>query len=135
MRTSVALMCIAVAAFMGFANSSDLTVGQRYEIVGELYAFGVATNLDTRQLSSISLVPLRLSGPEILWQRAIPKGSTLAIVGKAAARWPGFLHPDRYFVRLTGVDVPVGIPVMIDLMRGIEGTSTALNPSIFKPLP
>lgn len=122
--------CWSIAVRAG----DDLRVGQRFEIVGELYAHGVAHNLDSRQLSVISLVPLRLSGSEILSRQLVPKGSVLTIVDQRPKRFLSFLYPDEYVVRVTGIDAPAGIPLVMTLSRGIEGKSTALNPAIFKPL-
>jgi hypothetical protein len=134
------LFVLAVALFSPLEadsapDNSDLRAGQKYEIVGELYAHGVADDLNSRQLSVISLVPLRLSGPEIISRALVPKGSILTIVDRGPKRFFSFLYPDEYIVRVAGLDAPAGIPVVIDLSRGIEGRSTPLNPEIFKPLP
>src|SRR4051812_31830994 len=91
--------------------SDDPRIDQRYEIVGELYAYGVADDLNSRKLSLISLVPLKLSGPEIISQRLVPLGSVLTIIDRGPRRFPAFLYPDRYIVRVTGIDLPSGIPV------------------------
>ena len=48
------------------AGNDDALIGQKYEIVGELYAYGVAEDLNSRVVSFISLVPLRLTGSEII---------------------------------------------------------------------
>jgi hypothetical protein len=133
----LALSLALASAFWSVAarGNDDLRIGQRYEIVGELYAYGVADDLNSRQLSVISLVPLRLSGPEIISRKLVPKGSILTIVDRGPKRFLSFLYPDEYIVRVTGLDAPAGTPIVIDLSRGIEGKSTPLNPEIFKPLP
>lgn len=115
-------------------GNDEAMIGQQYEIVGELYAYSVADDLNTRVVSIITLVPLRLTGPEIISRQVIPAGSILTIVEKAPKRLLAFLYPDRYIVRVNTVDAPAGIPIVIDLSRGIEGKSTVLNPLIFKPL-
>ena len=116
------------------AGNDDALIGQKYEIVGELYAHRVADDLNSRVVSIIDLVPLRLRGPEIISCQLVPTGSILTIVEKAPKRLFAFLYPDRYIVRVDTLDAPAGIPTVIDLSRGIEGKSTALNPLIFKPL-
>jgi hypothetical protein len=133
----LALSLALASTFWSIAarGSDDLRIGQRYQIVGQLYAYGVADDLNSRQLSLISLVPLKLSGPEIISQQLIPQGSILTIVDRGPRKFLAFLYPDRYIVQVTGVDTPRGIPVVIDLSRGIQGKSTPLNPEIFKPLP
>ena len=116
------------------AGNDDAMIGQKYEIVGELYAHRVADDLNSRVMSIIDLVPLRLRGPEIISCQLVPTGSILTIVGKAPKRLFAFLYTDRYIVRVDTLDAPAGISTVIDLSRGIEGKSTALNPLIFKPL-
>ena len=122
--------CVAIAS----TDNDDALIGQQYEIVGELYAHSVADDLNSRVVSIIDLVPLRLTGPEIISRQLVPTGSILTIVKKAPKRLFAFLYPDRYIVRVNTIDAPPGIPIVIGLSRGIEGTSTALNPRIFKPL-
>ncbi len=116
------------------AGNDEALIGQQYEIVGELYALSVADDLNSRVVSFIELVPLRLRGTEIITRQVVPTGSILTIVEKAPKRFLAFLYPDRYIVRVNTIEAPAGILIVIDLSRGIEGKSTALNPLIFKPL-
>ena len=116
------------------AGNDDALIGQKYEVVGELYALSVAHDLNSRVVSIIILEPRRLRGPEIISSQLVPTGSILTIVEKAPKRLFAFLYPDRYIVRVNTLDAPAGISIVIDLSRGIEGQSTALNPLIFKPL-
>jgi hypothetical protein len=116
------------------AGNDDAIIGQKYEVAGELYALSVADDLNSRLVSIIILEPRRLRGPEIISSQLVPTGSILTIVEKAPKRLFAFLYPDRYIVRANTIDPPAGIPIVIDLSRGIEGKSTALNPLIFKPL-
>ncbi|MGC4095675.1 MAG: hypothetical protein QM706_01040 [Nitrospira sp.] len=133
------LLAVSIALASVFeANTAegndDAIIGHTYEIVGELYAHSVADDLNSRVVSFISLVPLRLTGPEIISRQLVPTGSILTIVEKAPKRFFAFLYPDRYMVRVDTIDAPAGIPIVIGLSRGIEGKSTVLNPLIFKPL-
>ena len=136
LRCLLALL-IALSSALG-ANTAvgtdDALIGQKYEVVGQLYAHSVAEDLNSRVVSFISLVPLRLTGPEIISRQLVPTGSVLTIVEKAPKRLFAFLYPDRYIVRVNTIDAPAGIPIVIGLSRGIEGKSTALNPLIFKPI-
>jgi len=116
------------------AGNDDALIGQKYEVVGELYALSVAHDLNSRLVSIIILEPRRLRGPEIISSQLVPTGSILTILEKAPKKLFAFLYPDRYIVRVNTIDPPAGIPIVIDLSRGIEGKSTALNPLIFKPL-
>jgi hypothetical protein len=85
------------------AGNDDALIGQKYEIVGELYAHRVADDLNSRVVSFISLVPLQLTGPEIISRQLVPTGSILTIVEKAPKRLFAFLYPDRYIVRVNTI--------------------------------
>lgn len=115
-------------------KANDLVPGEKYEVVGELYALWVATDLNTRKPGVIAIVPLRLRGPEILSVYELPRGSTIKILRKAQPRWPAVLYPDRYLVESNAIDVATDLPVVLDLAQGNEGTTTALNPSIYRSL-
>jgi hypothetical protein len=115
-------------------KSNDLAPGETFEVVGELYALWVAADLNARKPDMIAIVPLRLRGPEILSVHPLPRGSRIKILRKAEPRWPSFLYPDRYLVESTAVDNAAGLPVVLDLAQGNEGTATSLNPAIYRPL-
>jgi hypothetical protein len=116
------------------AKLDDLAPGETFEVVGELYSLWVATDLNTRKPDIISIVPLRLRGPEIVTVHQLPHGSRIKILRKAEPRWPPFLYPDRYLVESTAVDNAAGLPIVLDLTQGNEGTTTTLNPAIYRPL-
>ena len=136
------LLALSISLFSPFVSGaapgdSDLQSGQKFEIVGELYAFGVTDDPRSRKLSIISVVPLRLRGPEIISSQLVPIGSIVTIVNKEPKRARAyfiFSYPVQYIIQVDSINAPAGIPVVIGLFRGIEGKSTALNPLIFKPL-
>lgn len=119
---------------LGKAMSNGLAPGETFEVVGELYAIWVTSDLNTRKPEIIAIVPLRLRGPEILSVHTLPRGSMIKIVRKAENRWPAFLYPDRYLVASSSIDNVAGLPVVLDLAQGNEGTATRLNPEIYRPL-
>ena len=129
------LSFLCVPACSVTQDEVSLRGGERFVITGELYAYGVADDLNDRKVSIISLVPLHISGPEIVSRQLVPPGTILTIVDRAPKRFPSFLYPDRYLVRLNGLSLPAEVPVVMGLYRGIEGTETPLNPLIFKPMP
>lgn len=120
---------------LGSARSNELVSGDTFEVVGEIYAVWVTKDLNTRKPEIIAIVPLRLRGPEIVSVHVLPRGSRIRIVRRSESRWPAFLYPDRYLVVSTSIDNPAGLPVVLDLAQGNEGTSTPLNPALFRPLP
>lgn len=135
----VACISLIIASAFGLtpfskAMANELNPEEQFEVVGELYAIWVATDLNTRKPDIIAVVPLRLRGPEILLVHPIPRGARIKILRKAGSRFPSFLYPDRYLVTSPSIDNAVGLPVVLDLAQGNEGTSTPLNPKIFRPL-
>ena len=131
----VSLITFLLALASTALANDDLRIGQRYEIVGQLHAYGVADDLNSRQLSWIALSPLNLSGPEILSKQSVPAGSILSIIDRPPKRFLEFLYADRYAVRIAGFDAPAGIQLRLELCCGIQGKSAPLNPRIFKPIP
>lgn len=85
------------------ATGTDPLTGCAFEVIGELYAYEVAKDLNNRKADLISIVPLRLSGPEILSSRLVSLGSRLSVAAREPKRWPTFLYPDRYVVRLDSI--------------------------------
>lgn len=132
---SISLTSPFVSGSGAAPGNNDLQSGQKFEIVGELYAYGVI-NVGSGKLSIISVVPLHLSGPEIISRQLVPIGSILTIVDKEPKKRAFFVfpYPVRYIVQIDSINAPAGIPLVIALDRGIEGKSTPLNPLIFKPL-
>lgn len=111
-----------------------LRVGDRFEIVGELYAHGVALNLDSPSVGMISLVPLRLAGSEILWRERVPAGSIMRVLTvRPSGNILGVSERD-YLVEIDTISNPTCAPIRLRLTRGVQGSSSTLNPSIFSEL-
>lgn len=118
-------------------DNTGLESGQKFEVVGELYANGVTNDLGSGKLSFVDLSPFRLRGPEILSTQPVPIGSIVTIVKKEPKRARAyfiFSYPVRYIVQVDSIMVPAEIPMIISLGGGNEGKSTVLNPFIYKPL-
>ncbi|WP_173052028.1 hypothetical protein [Candidatus Nitrotoga sp. AM1P] len=117
-------------------GDSELQSGQKFEIVGELYAIGVTDDPRSGKLSFIALHQFRIRGHEIVSRQLVPIGSILTIVDKKPKKRAFFVfpYPDRYVVHINTIDAPAGISIVLRLEGGIEGKSTPLNPLIFKPL-
>ena len=119
-------------------NPGDMALpvqlGAEYEVVGELYVHEVTTNLNKRTVDYMVLVPLRLTGPEILSRRLVTQGSRIRIVAKREQRWLAFFQPVEYAVELDSISRATEVPVILGLSRGNEGRSGSLNPSIYRRL-
>lgn len=74
-------------------NKQLLAIGSEFEVIGAVYAYEVALNLNKRRPEVIAIVPLMLSGPEILSKRLIRRGSRIRIVAKDEGAWLSFLLP------------------------------------------
>lgn len=129
-----ALFSVIGGAFWISSYASDAPQpGNRYAIVGPLYLRGIYLNLNDRRLSLASLSPVRVSGPEVAFQRIVPVGTTMVIVGPAPKRLPLPFYANRYFVRLEPkpADLPSEVDIVLELNRGNEGSLDGLNPQLF----
>lgn len=125
---------LASNAHAGDVPSKPSLLGTEYLVVGTLYVYEVTKNLNKRTVDFVELVPLRMSGPEILSQRVVPLGSRLRIVSRAPKRWYSFLMGDRYLVELDSIQPPTGVTIHLEIARGNQGATTPLNPAIFEPV-
>jgi hypothetical protein len=132
-RASIAFSLFAVigAFFCGPSYAEELRPGNRYKIVGPLYLTGIYLNLNNRQLSLAHLSPVQSSGPEVAFERKVPVGTIMTIIGPAPKRVPLPFFANRYYVRLEPTDLPSELDVILELYRGIEGSLDGLNPELF----
>lgn len=133
-RATIAFTLFAVigAIFCGIGCASEQPMpGSRYKIIGTLYLTGIFRDLNNRQLSLAHLSPVQSSGPEVAFERKVPVGTIMIILGPAPKRVPLPFFAKRYFVRLEPTDLPREIDVIIELYRGVEGSLDGLNPELF----
>ncbi|MDP1638622.1 MAG: hypothetical protein Q8K74_09060 [Candidatus Nitrotoga sp.] len=136
-RATIAFtLCTVIGTiFCGSSYASEQPQsGNRYKIVGPVHLSGVYRNLNNRQLNRQmafeSLTAVRFSGPEVAFQRIVPAGTIMTIVGAAPKRVPLPFFAKRYFIRLDP-DLSLGLDVVLKLNRGIEGSLDGLNPELF----
>lgn len=136
------LFAVISTIFCGSSYASEEPqAGNRYKIVGPVYLAGIYLNLNnrqlTRQLAAGELSPVRYSGPEVAFQRIVPIGTIMTIIGPAPKRTSLFwLGKKSYFVRLepASTDLPSELDIDIELHRGFEGSLDGLNPELFSHL-
>lgn len=129
------LFTVIGTTFCGLGYASDKSQpGNRYKIVGPVYLSGVYRDLNNRQVNKQmavgSLTVVRFSGPEVAFQRIVPAGTIMTIIGPAPKVWSLPFFANRYFVRLDP-DISRGLDVVLELNRGIEGSLDGLNPELF----
>lgn len=130
--TLILLFAVVGAIFCGFSHAGDMPrPGNRYKIIGPVYLTGVYSNLNDRKLSWADLSPVQYSGPEVAFQRAVPTGTIMSIVGPTQKVMPLPFFANRYVVRLEPTDIPPQIRIIMELNRGIEGSLDGLNPELF----
>lgn len=135
------LMLIAVCALAGcderFADVSNnprfrQSVGERYEVVGAVDAYGIRHH-SKAPVDYVTLIPPPgIAGSEVGFRIRIEPGSTITVRKVLKSnRWP---DPDMTLeVQLTGTRLPVQTVVTIDLFRGNEGDGVVqLNPRIYR---
>ena len=136
MRIAFILFAVISAIFCGPSYASEeLQPGNRYKIIGPVYLSGVYLNLNNRQLNRQmaieSLTSVRFSGPEVAFQRVVPVGTIMTIIGPAPKRISLPFLANRYFIRLDPMEPPSELDVILELNRGIEGSLDGLNPEYF----
>ena len=131
---TVQVMGCALAAGISDGLTVPVKVGGEYEVIGELYVHEVVTDLNKRTVAFMVLVPLRLSGPEILSRRIVNPGSRIRIIAMRDRRWPAFLYPEQYVVEVDSIPSTVGVPVHLGLSRGNDDGYGSLNPEIYRPV-
>ena len=140
-QTSLVYILFAVISAV-FCESSyaneEPQPGNRYKIVGPVYLAGIYLNLNnrqlTRQLAAGSLSAVQYLGPEVAFQRIVPIGTIITIIGPAPKRASFFwLAKKRYFVRLepASTDLLSELDIFLELNRGFEGSLDGLNLELF----
>jgi hypothetical protein len=139
-RTAIVLTLLAVIStiFCGISYANEeLQPGNRYKIIGPVYLSGIYRKLNNRQLNKQaavgSLTAVQFSGPEVAFQRIVPPGTIMTIIGPAPKRVPLPFYATRYFVQLdpTVTDLPSELDIILEPNRGIEGNLDGLNPELF----
>ena len=118
----------------GQVAAQEVAIGSIFEVISTLYWHKFALDLNKKSVDRVVLLPLRLSGPEILARHLVPLGSQIRIIAKLPSRWPSFMFAPEYQVEVSTMSARAGIPVVLALSRGNEGAATPLNPTIYKPL-
>ena len=110
-------------------------IGAQYQVIADdLKVYGVYVPLEDKHnnkpIRYILLIPgVGIGGPEIAWEKHVPKGQVFKIL----SAWnQGGAY---YEVNIEGIDLPVGVPVRLELMRGNEGGGEGeLNPKVYRRL-
>jgi hypothetical protein len=111
-------------------------IGAEYRVVGDqLRASGVYASPNERTaLKYVNLLPFGVGGREIAFDRPVPRGQVLKIIGA----WRKFrsLDPTVYYlVMLEHSDLPTEVPTRLVLTGDNVGAGGDLNPAIFERLP
>ena len=118
--------------------SEELQPGRQYKIIGPVYLSAIYLKLSNRQLNRQlavgDLTAVRFSGPEVAFQRPVPVGTIMTIIGPAPKRLPLPFYANQYYVTLDPVDFPGGLDIILELNRGIKGSLDGLNPDLFARL-
>jgi hypothetical protein len=106
-------------------------VGRQYRIIGDVYAYGIKAELADKEASFISLVPRAVTGPEVAFQRRLPIGQVFRI--RAVRRqFVLFEKGIEYLIDLQNSDLPRGIEIRLELLRGNESGDVDLNPRLYE---
>ncbi len=137
-RTNIpfAILVLGCTMFSSPSYASDeLQPGSRYKIVGSVYLMAVYNDLNNRQLTRETAraylhSELYADKSHVAFQRIVPVGAIMTILGPAPKIWHLPFFASRYFVRLDP-DPSIGLDIVLELNRGIDGNLDGLNPELF----
>jgi hypothetical protein len=110
-------------------------IGAEYEIVGPVEAYGIRYH-SKASVDSVTLVPPPgYDSFEVGFRVPIALGSKITI-RQVLKTNRVFDPPMRFVVQLEGTQLPVDVPISMDIYGGNKGNADVdLNPSIYRPLP
>lgn len=129
------LFTVSSTIFCGPSYAEALRPGNRYKIIRPLYLVAEYYSLNNRQVSR-ETARAYLYSSEIAkrswmaFQREIPVGTIMTIIGPAPKVWRLPFLANRYFVRLDP-DLSSGLDVILELNRWFEGSLDGLNLELF----
>ena len=139
---AVAFTCAASATSCagGYRDVSEKSkykqfIGQKYEIIADLDAYGVRENSGQPE-KNVILIPghTAIGGPEIGFVNRLAEKSKVTITGVSMGK--AWLGCDVVFVvklEEDGKQIYQDLPVMIEMLRGNEHNNcTTLNPEIYR---
>jgi len=136
-------LCVLALAACSSGPAKEITstkpyadlIGARYKIVADnVYAYGVYESRHNKTVKWVMLSPIKIGASDVLFLRALPKGQTLRIL----SAWHHFVLGDSgvyYLVAVENADLPEGVPIRLELIRGNESVGADLNSALYKKLP
>ena len=136
------LCAFAVVAGVIGCSSRDVSdkpefaamIGREYRVIGDVDAYGIKLDLQDKDVSYVTLIPPPgIGGPEVAFERRLPKGQVFRIKS-AMWQFKPFDNGTEYLIELEDSDLPRGIEVRLELFRGNESGDTDLNPRLYARL-
>lgn len=110
-------------------------VGTRYEIVGDVDAYGIARHSRAPADYIVLIARPGIAGPEVVFEAPVPKGATVTVTRVFQTNRIVFESGLSLEVELHGAGLPLRGWTLIELNRGSEGPGTAgLNPAVYRKL-
>ena len=140
-RNTLCVLAVSVGA-AGACGPTDISdhpsvadmIGREYRIIGDVDAYGIRLDLQDKEASYVTLIPLPgIGGPEVVFVRRLPKGQVFRIKS-ATWEFTPFDNGTEYLIELQNSDLPRGIEVRLALFRGNDSGDTDLNPRLYERL-
>ena len=110
-------------------------VGTRYEIVGEVDAYGIARHSKAPADYITLIARPGIAGAEVVFEAPVPRGATVTVTRVYQTNRIMFESGITLEVELHGAGLPLRGWTLIDLNRGSEGPGPAgFNPAIYRKL-
>ena len=107
-------------------------IGLRYEVIGELNAYGIRHNSKAPVKYITMMPPPGIGGLQVAFSSAISPG-TIITISKIYKTNRLFESDKTLLVSVDGSQLPENTPVRIELMRGNEGHGKLLfNPKVYR---
>lgn len=110
-------------------------IGLRYEVIGELNAYGIRHNSKAPVKYITMMPPPGIGGLQVAFPSAIKPGTVITTI-KVYKTNRLFDSDKTLLVSVGDAQLPENIPVRIELFRGNEGHGKLLlNPDVYRQLP
>lgn len=142
MRTLMS--CLALAAILAtcILHEEDVStsprarelVGQRYQVVGRILAYGVRRHSGAAPDHVVLTAPPGLAGPEVAFEEAVAAGAEITLL-KVLKTNRLLDNPCTLVVRLEGTAWRTSLPVRLELYNENGGPGRlSLNPEFYRRL-
>jgi hypothetical protein len=91
-------------------------------------------NISRREFSSVTVLTYQQTGPEIAFRRVVSKGHAVKVVAVRQRSMP-FDSRLEFVVTMDGLDLPIGVEIIVPMFRTMQSVDGLLDPRYFERAP